>query len=217
MWAIGIFANPVLELEAVPKPMNATQREEWFMEQPPFYNSAIISIPNMRWKYCRNRLGIFVDDTKLEVNQTMCKAIKRSMEPMKEGGRLQNAVKGGQKGTRRRRFILKAVTKLGILNFFPKPNFATYWNADSFTGDGEKCSTNMFASYYHYYGGNAKVVDGSFQVKGTKDLYIADASVLPELVAGPTSATSMQTAMRVADAFVASLDTDDNASTESDR
>ena len=69
----------------------------------------------------------------------------------------------------------------------------------------------MFASYYHYYGGNVNVIDKSYQVKGTGDLYIADASVLKKLTAGPTSATSMQTAMRVADAFVASLGSGDNA------
>lgn len=218
MWAIGIFAEPILELDAVPKPLNATQRVAWFMDQPPFYNNPF-SMLRMKWKYIRNRLGIYVDDSKLEVTEKMCEAIRRSMEPMKEGGRLQNAVKGGQSGTRRRRFIFKVLTKLRLVKLF-KPNLATYWNADSFTGRGEKkgknCSTNMFASYYHFYGGNAKVVDDSYQVKGTADLYIADLSVTKRLVAGTTSASSMQTGMRAADNFVASLGGNDSTGTDGD-
>ena len=206
MWAIGIFAEPVLELDAVPKPLNATQRGEWFLEQSPFHSNPFTML-KMRWNYKNNRLGIVVDDSKLEVNTTMCQAINRAMEPMKEGGRLQNAVKNGQRGTRMRRFALNVLTRLGIVNVL-KPNLATYWNADSF---GKRCRTDMFASYYHYYGGNVKVVDDSYQVKGTKDLYIADASVLKRLTAGPTSATSMQTAMRVADTFVSSLGSGNNA------
>lgn len=204
MWAIGIFAEPVLELDAVPKPLNATQRGEWYGDgvgRNPF------SMLKMKWKYKNNRLGIIVDDSKLEMNATMCQAINRAMKPMKEGGRLQNAAKNGQRGTRRRRFVVNALTKLRLVNFL-KPNLATYWNADSF---GKKCRTDMFASYYHYYGGNVNVIDESYQVKGTGDLYIADASVLKKLTTGPTSATSMQTAMRVADAFVASLGSGDNA------
>lgn len=204
MWAIGIFAEPVLELDAVPKPLNATQRGEWYgngVGRNPF------SMLKMKWKYKNNRLGIIVDDSKLEMNATMCQAINRAMKPMKEGGRLQNAAKNGQRGTRRRRFVVNALTKLRLVNVL-KPNLATYWNADSF---GKKCRTDMFASYYHYYGGNVNVIDKSYQVKGTGDLYIADASVLKKLTAGPTSATSMQTAMRVADAFVASLGSGDNA------
>ena len=86
VWGIGIFANPILELEAVSKPLDATQRGDWFKEQPPLYNSAITTIPSMHWDYIENSLGIYVDDSKLEVNQTMCDAIRRSMEPMKEGG-----------------------------------------------------------------------------------------------------------------------------------
>ena len=204
MWAIGIFAEPVLELDAVPKPLNATQRAEWYgngVGRNPF------SMLKMKWRYKNNRLGIIVDDSKLEMNATMCQAINRAMKPMKEGGRLQNAAKNGQRGTRRRRFVVNALTKLRLVNVL-KPNLATYWNADSF---GKKCRTDMFASYYHYYGGNVNVIDKSYQVKGTGDLYIADASVLKKLTAGPTSATSMQTAMRVADAFVASLGSGDNA------
>eukprot|EP00566_Odontella_aurita_P006061 CAMPEP_0113559698 /NCGR_PEP_ID=MMETSP0015_2-20120614/19036_1 /TAXON_ID=2838 /ORGANISM="Odontella" /LENGTH=572 /DNA_ID=CAMNT_0000461353 /DNA_START=50 /DNA_END=1765 /DNA_ORIENTATION=- /assembly_acc=CAM_ASM_000160 len=176
MWAIGIFAEPILELDAISKPLNATQRREWFLDQPPFSGSLVTMIKK-RLNYKSNRLGILVDDSKLEVTEEMCKAITRAMEPMKEGGRLQNAVKDGQSGTRMRRFLLKALTKLSIVKLL-KPNLATYWNADSFTGGGKQCNTNMFASYYHYYGGNAKVVDDSYQVKGTKNLYIADASVL---------------------------------------
>lgn len=207
MWGIGIRAEPELEFDAVPKPLNATQRVQWFMEQPPFYNNPF-SMLFKRYEYNRNRLGILVDDSKFEVTDKMCEAITRSMEPMKEGGKLLNAVKGGQRGTSMRRFLLKVLTKLRLLHLL-KPNPATYWNADSFTGKGKdkgkKCNTGMLASYYHYHGGNAKVVDDSYQVKGTTDLFIADISVLPTLAVGPTSATSMRTGMRVADAFVARL------------
>ena len=91
MWGVGVFADPLLELDAVPKPLNATQRVDWFLNQPPIYNNALIKIPTMRWQYIRNRLGIYVDDTKLEVTPKMCEAIKRSMEPMKEGGKLPPA------------------------------------------------------------------------------------------------------------------------------
>lgn len=213
MWGVGIFADPVLELDAVPKPLNVTQRVDWVLNKPPLYNNALIKIPAMRWQYIRNRLGIYVDDTKLEVTPKMCEAIERVMEPMKEGGRLQHAVKDGlQRGTRIRRLVLKVLTDLPIVktlvNKVFKPKIATYYNADSFTGNGNKCSTNMLASYYHYYGGNTKVVDDSYQVKGTQDLYIADQSVLPLLKVAPTTTASMQTGMRVADAFVASLDSE---------
>ena len=71
--------------------------------------------------------------------------------------------------------------------------------------EGKKCNIGMLASYYHYYGGNAKVVDDFNQVKGTTDLFIADMSVLPELAVGPSTTTSMQTGMRAADAFIARL------------
>lgn len=186
MWAIGVFSDPIIELEAIAKFRNNT----WS--------------PWGKFNYNKNKLGIIIDDSKITATDKMCKAINRSMKPMKDGGRLQNKVKAGV-GTRNRRRLLWLATKTGIVNIV-KPNLATFWNADKFTGKG--CSTDMFASYYHYYGGNAKVVDDSYQVKGTPGLLISDASVLERLVAGPTSATSMQTGMRVADSFVASLGDD---------
>jgi len=192
MWAIGVFSEPIIELEAIAKPRNNTK--------------TVFS----RQYYRNNKLGIIIDDSKITATDEMCEAITRSMKPMKDGGRLQNKVKAGL-GTRTRRKLFWLATKTGIVNIL-KPNLATFWNADKFTGKGKnkgkKCTTDMFASYYHYYGGNAKVVDDSYQVKGTPGLLISDASVLERLVAGPTSATSMQTGMRVADSFVASLGDD---------
>jgi hypothetical protein len=50
-------------------------------------------------------------------------------------------------------------------------------------GDGRESSSRMFASYYHYFGGMADVVDYSFQVKGVEGLYVSDGSVLRRLTA----------------------------------
>merc|ERR1712161_127842 len=59
MWAIGIFAEPILQLDAIPKPRNATQ---WFLEQYiPFYNNPF-SMLLVRFHYNNNRLGVIVDD-----------------------------------------------------------------------------------------------------------------------------------------------------------
>lgn len=64
---------------------------------------------------------------------------------------------------------------------------------------------NIFASYYHYFGGNADVVDDPYQILGTEGLYVSDVSVLHRLTPGPSLSTIMQTGTRVADALVASL------------
>ena len=130
------------------------------------------------------------------------------MIPMYEGGKLQNEVKAGWRASYRRT-KLWFITKIGLTKVL-KPNLATVHNARTFTGKGKKkakrCSTNMFASYYHYFGGNAQVVDKTFQVKGTPGLFVSDGSVMPRLTPGPSSASIMQTGMRVADAVAAAFD-----------
>jgi choline dehydrogenase-like flavoprotein len=208
MWGIGTFSEPLMQLEAVPKPRNRTESVDRYM-QVPFYSNPF-SILKDSFKYLDNQLGIVVDDSKITVTDEMCEAITSAMKPMREGGRLQNEADAGVP-TRIRRTVLSILTNTGISRLV-KPNAATFWNAEGFTGKGinkgKRCRTSMLTSYYHYYGGNAKVVDDSYQVNDTPGLFVSDASVLKRLTPGPPSPTIMQTGMRVADALVESLDND---------
>lgn len=207
-WGIGIFAEPLIQLEAVAKPRNRTESVDRYM-QVPFYSNPF-SILEDSYRYYNNQLGIIVDDSKITVTDEMCEAITSAMKTMREGGRLQNKADTGVP-TRIRRTVLSILTKTGLTRLL-KPNAATFWNAEGFTGKGtnkgKRCRTSMLASYYHYYGGNAKVVDDSYQIKGTPGLFVSDASVLKRLTSGPPSTTIMQTGMRVADALVARLRND---------
>lgn len=199
MWAVGIAGEPLMKLEATPKPRNWTQSVEHYMMYP--FQSPFTLIRD-KYNYKKNRLGIIVDDSEITATDRMCEAINFTMTgPMTEGGQLQNQAEAGLR-TKWRRFKIMILTKLGVTGFV-KPNVATLQNANRFA---ERCNRKMFASYYHYFGGNADVVDSeSYQVKGVAGLHVSDGSVLRLLTPGPSSATIMQTGMRVADAVVDGL------------
>ena len=212
-WGVGIDGGkPVMELEAIPKPGNTTllpfypPAVEKYMMNP--YQSPFTLIKESILYKNFYKIGVIIDDSKVKVSPRMCQAIEQMMKPMEEGGKIQNEVKGDL-ATNGRRAILWLATKIGILKLV-SPNAATPHNVKTFTGKGKnkgkKCSTKMFASYYHYFGGMADNVDDSYQVKGVKGLYVSDGSVMPHLTPGPSSASIMQTGMRVADALVKNID-----------
>lgn len=208
-WGIGIDSGaPVMELETIPKPRNDTlflqfypQAVDNYMKYP-FQSPLVLIRESVLYKNFY-KIGVIIDDSKYEVSDKMCEAITHMMIPMEEGGKIQNAVKGNFR-TNVRRFKLWLITKIGILKLI-NPKAATPHNAKSFTKKG--CSKEMFASYYHYFGGLAhEDIVEEYQVKGVKGLYISDGSVIPYLTPGPSTASIMQTGMRVADAFIADIE-----------
>ena len=205
-WGIGIDGgDPVMKLEAIPKPGNSTLLpfyppavEKYMMS--PFQSPLTLIKASILYKNFY-KVGVIIDDTKFKVTDEMCAAITNMMKPMEEGGKLQNKVKADFR-TKLRRFTLRLFTPF---TKFISPNAATPHNAKTYTRKG--CSTRMFASYYHYFGGMADVVDDSFQVKDVASLYVSDGSVLRYITPGPSTASIMQTGMRVADALVKGIDT----------
>ena len=198
-----------MELEAIPKPGNSTLLpfyppavENYMMY--PFQSPLTLIKASILYKNFY-KIGVIIDDTKVKVTNEMCAAITNMVKPMEEGGKIQNKVKAGLR-TKLRRFTLRVLTPF---TRFISPKAATPHNAKTYTKGG--CSTSMFASYYHYFGGMADVVDDSFQVKGVEGLYVSDGSVLRWITPGPSSASIMQTGMRVADALVKGIDTTDES------
>jgi len=211
VWAVGVDGgDPVMDLEAIPKPGNSTLLpfyppavENYMMY--PFQSPLTLIKASFLYKNFY-KIGVIIDDTKIKVTDEMCEAITNMMVPLEEGGKLLNKVRADFK-TNIRRFTLRLATPF---TRFINPNLATPHNAKTYTGKGKKkgkkCSTKMLASYYHYFGGMADVVDDSFQVKGVAGLYVSDGSVLRRLTPGPSTASIMQTGMRVADALVKGID-----------
>lgn len=178
MMAVGMASGPVMSLVAVPKPNNRTRAHR------------------------RNPIGIRINDTAVEFTDEMCAALANSLEPLKKGAELQIQAKNEQRSKTWQGPLLAILSSTNLLNLI-RPNAITAQNVDRYTGRGSrkgtKCKLSMLASYFHFYGGcSMGVVNESYEVIGTRGLYISDGSVL-RLVAGPPSTTIMQQGMKVAD------------------
>ena len=64
---------------------------------------------------------------------------------------------------------------------------------------------NQIASYYHFYGGNAKATNDKYILTGTQNLFISDASIIDLLLPGAPSPVVMEHGMKVADALIYTL------------
>jgi hypothetical protein len=88
-----------------------------------------------------------------------------------------------------------------LILLFLQPTVATKYNVDEVV---DECRLEMFAVYYHAYGGNSDVVDETYRVM--PGLYVSDASVIPTALPGALASTTMEIGMRVADAIIEQLD-----------
>ena len=181
MFSVSVFVEPNMSLIATKKPQNAT------------------SSPN-------NPLGMKLNDTMINITDEMCMNYTKSLEPFKEGAKLQ---KQAPKKPSFARFVFALTSKLGITKIL-QPNPITAQNIHRFTGKGKnkgrRCRMSQVASYYHFYGGNAYAVNASsYIMKDTQNLYISDASIIKHLAVGGPSSVVFEQGMKVADVVNANL------------
>lgn len=149
-----------------------------------------------------NSIGVTLDDSSLQNWDKECESLNRALLPLKKGIEMQAKA-------RKETPFISWLLGFGLwlrLEKLMQPLSITKHNIDGFTGSGENsgknCKLNQFMSIYHYFGGNVKVVDESYRVKGFSQLYISDASILNSVAAGGPNSEVMEVGMKVADAMV---------------
>jgi hypothetical protein len=174
----GPDASPVLSLIAVKKPNNSTAA------------------------YKKNPLGVKINDSAFTFTDEMCRKLTNALKPFKKGAQLQREA---HKKPSFARIVIAAGSFLGLTNFM-KPIPITAQNVNSYTGKGKnkgnQCKLDMLASHYHFYGGNADVVDAEYKVKNVNGLFISDASIIHRLAPGAPCSGIMEEGMKVADAVI---------------
>jgi len=149
-----------------------------------------------------NSIGVQLDDSSLQNWDKECESLNRALLPLKKGIEMQAEA-------REETPFLSWFLGFGFwlrLENLVQPRTITKYNINGFTGSrensGKNCMLNQFMSIYHYFGGNVKVVDESYRVKGFSQLYISDASILNSVAAGGPNSEVMEAGMKVADAMV---------------
>lgn len=180
----SVFHEPDMRFIATPKPRNATSSR----------------------RARNNPLGMTLDDSMIEMTEEKCASLTALLQPFKKGAELQKQAKKKFSFTR---LLLAVMSRLGITRII-QPQPITFQNVETYTGRGKKrgtrCSMRQVTSYYHFYRGNANVVDGNYVLKGSQNLFISDASILGRLQPGAPSTVIMEQGMKVADAFIGTLE-----------
>ena len=140
-------------------------------------------------------LAIEIDDSEVVLTPDDCAAVRAVVTPWKRGVELED-----QEGSRS--ILLDfAFFVFRLILLFLQPTVATKYNVDEVVSE---CRLEMFAVYYHAYGGNSDVVDETYRVM--PGLYVSDASVIPTALPGALASTTMEIGMRVADTIIEQLD-----------
>lgn len=139
-----------------------------------------------------NPIGIVMDDSQVEVTPRMKHIVDEAVPALRKGFDMQEMVSGFSLA----RDLYRFLSFLGLFDGL-KPNLVSPYNLESAISD-ESRGLDIYATYYHFYGGCSSAIDGWYRIFGTSNLFVSDASVFQDLAPGGSASQTMYEGARVA-------------------